>query len=254
MTKPDLTDCTFIIPYYKDSEERKENFLCILNFLTSNFIAPIIVREGRYKPDPIYTFNITNNNSLLFDWYIYKMETEFFHRTKTINDAIKASKTPIICIYDTDVVFDPVNIVLAVKMLRSNNFQMVYPYSGIFVDIYRSYITDGIIKEKKSYVSGSVGGAVFINKKLYVNAGMENENLISHAPEDMERYFRMDKLGYIIGRIEGKCYHIIHPPSTNSGANHPFVKNNLKEYEKVKSMKKSDLEHYIKTWIWASVQ
>ncbi len=127
---------------------------------------------------------------------------------------------------------------------------MVYPYSGKFVDIDRSFILDGIIKEHDSYTIGSVGGALFLNKAHYLKAGLENENIISWGPEDSERYARMQNLGYQINRIPGTCYHIKHPTGVNSSNKNPYYEANVAEYEKVKNMDGDQLTEYIKTWSW----
>jgi len=144
---------------------------------------------------------------------------------------------------------NPEQILDAVKLLREGA-DACYPYGGDFVDIERSYITYGIIKERESFAKESVGGVVFLNRLRYKEAGLENEHLISHAPEDVERYCRMLVLEYKVERVPGKCWHITHSRGVNSGPHHPHVQANTKEYLKVRSLEKEDLKNYIKTWGW----
>ncbi len=240
----DLSDVTFIIPYFRDSLERGENLQCILKFLKDNFDTKInLVESGSQisvynSPDKGY------KHSILFG--------DDFHRTKVINYGIINAETPYIAIYDTDCVFEPENILKAVQLLREG-LTLTYPYYGSFYDIERSYITDGVIKKHNSYVTGSCGGACFLNREHYLKCGLENEHLLgAHVPEDKERYERVKNLGYLIGRVEGDCYHIMHPPSKDSKAN-PYATSNNVEYLKVKNMDKKSLEKYVSEWEWTKI-
>ena len=244
MSKIDLNDVTFVIPFYKDSEERFENLKCILKFINDNFDTNICISE--VGTSSVWAeLDISGCHTFEF------REDGLFHRTKVINDGIKhpGVRTPFIAIYDTDVIFDPQDILYAVKALRLG-CEFAYPYAGEFVDIERSYIDDGVIIPKESLTKDSCGGAVFIKREAYWNAGLENEALISWAPEDVERKERMLKLKYTMARSQGRCYHIKHPPSSNSGPNNYTIKNN-EEFAKVRYMGKEELVNYIKTWEWA---
>lgn len=243
MSRIDLNDVAFIIPFYKDSEERLENLKCILKYITDNFDTDISISEVGERTE-YFDLGISCYHTVSF------RTDGLFHRTKVINDGIKHSgRSPYIAIYDTDVIFDPQDILYAVKALRAG-CEFAYPYAGDFVNIERSYISDGVIKEKESLTKDSCGGAVFINREAYWKAGLENEHLISWAPEDVERKARMLKLKYTMARATGKCYHIMHPPSSNSGPN-PYTQKNNEEFEKVKNMDKHEIVEYIKTWKWA---
>ena len=244
MSKFDLLDTTFIIPYYKDSKERVENLNCIIKFIWYNFDTNVIVLES----GPIQTMasHWSNKNHV---YEFIKNDSGIFHRTRVINEGIKKAKTPYVAIYDTDVVFEPENILSAVELLRQG-VTLSYPYDGRFIDVNRSYIEDGIIIEKESFALGSVGGACFLNREDYWKCGLENEVYQSHCPDDVDRYHRVRTLGYRVERMVGKCYHISHPASANSGVNQFTMANNI-EWNKVKAMGKEELESYIKTWEWA---
>jgi hypothetical protein len=239
MKKENLSDVTFIIPYFRDSQEREENLICILNFLESNFNTNITL--------------INCGPTLFPTWkkrYLFEPVNDgVFHRTKVLNRGIKDAQTPYIAIYDTDVIFDIYNILKAVIALRMGA-TLTYPYSGEFIDIKRSYIQDGVIIERESFATGSVGGACFINREDYWRCGLENENYLSHCPDDVDRYYRIKTLGYKVERIPGKCWHISHPPSANSGVN-KFTEANTAEWLKIKEMNKEQLTEYISTWPWA---
>lgn len=234
-----LLDVTFIIPYYRDSKEREENLICILNYLTSNFNTNIIVEER--GPSAIYAPYTKQHN-------YEQIHDAIFHRTKVINEGIKKAKTPYIAIYDTDVVFPVENIIKAVELLREGA-TLTYPYSGNFVDIQRTYIHNNIVIARESFATGSVGGACFLNREDYWKCGLENEYLKSWCPDDVTRYHVIKTLGYRIERVEGDCFHISHPPSANSGVN-KFTEHNNNEYMNLINLSKEDLIAYINTWPW----
>ena len=45
---------------------------------------------------------------------------------------------------------------------------------------------------------------------------MENENFKAYAPEDKERFYRFNTLGYSVGRINNYVYHLEHARGENS--------------------------------------
>lgn len=244
MSKIDLLDVTFVIPYFRDSVEREENLKCIIRFLNQHFQTTILIMEvGTVRTK--FDFHNYRFDSHHFN----KIHDGVFHRTKVINEGIKLAKTPYIGIYDTDVVFEPGNILKAVQTLR-DGATLAYPYDGPFVNIERSYIKDGVIKERASFVVNSVGGACFLNKEDYKKCGYENEHYISHCPDDVDRFHRVKTLGYRIERVKGKCYHIEHPIMANSIGN-KFTEHNNNEYMNITSLSKEDLEKEISTWEWA---
>jgi len=242
--KIDLTDVTFVIPFYHDTPERLENLKAVLKFINENFETMISISE---VGDKSVWAELDISGCHTFEY----RDDGLFHRTRVINDGIKhpGVRTPFIAIYDTDVIFDPQDVLQAVKSLRLG-CEFVYPYNGDFVDIERSYIQDGVIKERESLTKDSCGGAVFVNRDAYWEAGLEDENIISWGPEDTERKARMLKLKYTMARSTGKCYHIKHPPSPNSGPN-KYTQQNNAEFEKVRDMEKDELINYINTWEWA---
>ena len=96
----------------------------------------------------------------------------------------------------------------------------------------------------------SIGGAIFFNKKSYINAGMENETFKSWGGEDDELLHRFTKLDYNITRTDGYLLHLVHDRGEFSQKRHIHYNNNIKELEKIGSMTKIQLSNYIKTWEW----
>jgi len=102
-----------------------------------------------------------------------------------------------------------------------------------------------ILKGKESF-----GGAYIFSKEKYSLYGMENEEFVSHAPEDVERRIRVSRLGGRIGRINGCLYHLHHYMGIDSRHNNPHKYKNYKEFRKVSKMNKEELSEYVSTWNW----
>lgn len=238
--KPDLSEITFIIPVSLDSTERMDSLNNILHFINDKFKTNIIIIEEDTEQK---VFCIETN----IDLYFLKRESNIFYRTKVINHGLKRAQTKYACIYDTDVIFEPASFVKALELLKEDN-TLVYPYSGKFVDIERSYLSDGIIKERPSCVIESFGGALFVNLEKYKECGLENETIIGWGFEDFERHDRVKILGHKIARVPGTCWHIEHPRGINSSTQNPHWANNEKELYKVRGMDKEELQKYISLW------
>lgn len=242
--KANLRDTTIIIPIFIDSTERLENLIYVVEYIQVYFHTHIIIIESGDQP----TKEILEMEDVQ---YVFHKKTEdFFHRTKLLNSGIRLSRTRFVCLYDADVFFEPRAYAEAQKMC-SEGYSMVYPYGGKFVDVGRDVLRNGDIAEFASFATNSVGGAVFINRGDYWDAGLENENIVGWGPEDNERLARMIKLGYKTCRVEGTCWHIVHPRGTNDGPKNPYTERNNEEYEGVKEMSKEMLKEYIETWPWA---
>jgi hypothetical protein len=73
---------------------------------------------------------------------------------------------------------------------------------------------------------------------------MENENFVAYAPEDKERFYRFNTLGYNVGRINGYVYHLEHVRGQNSWFNNPHMQSNNNLWEKIQKMNKEELKDY----------
>lgn len=253
MNKIDLTDVTFNIPFKIDTPERLRNIKIVLDFLNKNFDTNIILCEN----DIDQKFHEVGNFKHMF----IPRGDYLMHRTHCLNVMARASTTPIIVNYDTDVLFPIAQYVQAVKVIRENRFDMVYPYDGRFIDLIEPHITNiraSLSVENLTPASGnlihpkSVGGAIFWNKQKFIEGGLENERFISWGWEDNERLHRFGTLGYRISRIEGVLYHISHPRSPNSAnTQHQAYYDNEKEYHRILSLSREVLRQQISTWGWA---
>jgi hypothetical protein len=232
--KPNLQQITFNIPVRIDSQDRLDNLNYSVEFLLRHFDTNVIVYEN--GPEPRYP----NRNKVK---HIFEQNNGPFHRTKYLNIMARLSTTPYIANYDCDVVFPTKQVVKAYQVLQNGESDAIYPYDGYFVDLPRDLIVTNFGK-------GSMGGAIFWNKKVFMDGGMENEYCVSWGCEDWERAKRFAKLGYRVSRVKGPLFHIHHGRGADSDERNPHYENNVVEFKKVDGMTKEQLAEYVKTWPW----
>lgn len=244
--KIDLADTTFIIPVYHDHEDRDENIHLAVKMLKEDFNCKIIVGENK-----------SHHFSHLGDKYI-RFNYQKFHRTKMLNQMVQRVLTPFFINYDTDVLVPPLQLLEAIRLLRSGE-NVVYPYDGRFARVPRSYYKElsysrdvGILTEEFKGTSLidelSVGGAVAFVKWAFLQGGGENEKFVSYGPEDKERWERYTKFIFHVERVKGIIYHIDHAITSNSSMQHEDYKKNSEEYEKCHKMTEEQLRDYVDTW------
>lgn len=259
-----LDDVTFMIPVYYDHPDRKQNL---------DLTVCMLQRDFRLQRHQII---VMENEQIKFEyhskWAQYeRTRHKYFHRTKMLNDMAKMSETRIIVNWDADVFIAPMQILSAVEFIKSGIANFVYPYDGRFARVVRKdglhsnwykslckHLDVGIFrglthfgKKGKDMAHSSVGGAVVMSKEAFIQSGMENEHMVSYAPEDCERWDRWHMLGYRVFRIIGKLYHMDHFCGANSSGKNPYFENNHAELDKIRAMDARQLQHYVYTWPWA---
>jgi len=232
MKKINLNDVTFIVLVRIESIERIENLLASIDFLTKHFDTNITIWECS-------AYNNKLLGKLLSKKICYKFIKDndtILYRTRILNQMTLETNTPIIAIWDSDVISTVQQIVDTVELLRTHEADIVYPYSRFFLDtsdiIRRMYLESRKLqvliknkdKMKEMYPPNPVGGAFFCNRTKYIESGMENERYYGWGIEDGERYARFNNLDYKIKRIEGPLFHLSHPRGINSNAQHPDQK------------------------------
>lgn len=255
----DLKDCTFIIPFKNDNQDRIANLNTILNFLNTFFKTNVIVVEQDDKKTPFKLYDNLN-----FSHILYK-NSGVFHKTKLYNIGIVNTKTKITVPYDTDVLFT-VQQFIDSRDAINQGIDYVYPYSKPLVKInssageyknrllndfnfedYMKFVKRSDDEFKKIYPRGFIrsiphGGAVFINTEKYIQMGMENELFYGYSPEDQERKHRFLMLEYKTKSIDGYLFHIDHKVDHNRRS--PKQLNLL--LNNIKKMSKDELKAYYK--------
>lgn len=260
----DLKNCTFIIPIRIESEDRMRNVVTVLAYLLKNFDTKVILKEVDVESvfedqvlPQIEDFLGDNINNLTH--VFEKSDDPVFYRMKILNEMIDMSDTKVIANYDCDVLFKKETYVESVKMIM-DGFDLVYPYGfgnyqkQVFIDddgvsefINEDFDFEVLDKKSRMY-DAQYGHVQFVNRKSYILAGMENENFRGSSPEDKERFYRFDKMGYSVGRIDDIVYHLEHSRGSNSWPNsvqgNPYMKQNFDEWEKIQNMTGHQLRSY----------
>ena len=182
-----LENTTFIIPLKIDCEDRKNNLFLNLNYLNFHFKTNVIIYE---KGNFIYENKdeiIKKYNNLKLEFLFDKNENEkIFHRTKYLNRMLDIVKTPVVCNYDIDVVFDEDVYKKCETLILQNEFDMIYPYGkGYFqiedviyknVDLIKSWINYTINKKDIAVLHVRLGDFYFkdsrhliISQEYYIN-------------------------------------------------------------------------------------
>ena len=112
-TKIDLWDVTFNIILRLDSIERLENIIASITFL--NFNTNVTVWECSYR-DNGFLKKLLDNARVS---YVFKQDDDpILFRTHYLNQMIQETTTPIVSIWDTDVIAPVNQIIDAVNLLR----------------------------------------------------------------------------------------------------------------------------------------
>ena len=121
--------------------------------------------------------------------------------------------------------------------------RQVSPEDDVVNEFLEDFDFDVLDRNSKEHTS-DYGWAQFFRKEVYINGGLENENFRAYAPEDLERFYRFQTLGYNVGRVNNTVYHLEHARGENSWFNNPHMENNTQEWEKIKVMSKEELIEY----------
>ena len=130
-TKIDLWDVTFNIILRLDSIERLENIIASITFLNRHFNTNVTVWECSYR-DNGFLKKLLDNARVS---YVFKQDDDpILFRTHYLNQMIQETTTPIVSIWDTDVIAPVNQIIDAVNLLRLQEADFVYPYDKLFLD------------------------------------------------------------------------------------------------------------------------
>ena len=252
---------TFLIPVKLESQDRVRNLTTVLTYLLTKFDAKIIVKECDIEnkfsklimPYLVKRFGIISHR---FDYIYEKQTTNYFHKTKILNDLIQKSDTEVVCNYDTDVLLPITSYTLAYEMIIRGQCDAVYPYGcGIYQkavkydnNIFDNFINSDLdVKQLDTYSSSTcstIGWCQFIRKENYIHSYMMNENFHAWGPEDCELYYRLNVLGNRVVRVSDYVYHLEHGRSTDSWFSNPMWQRNTELWNWIRSQSKEDLLRY----------
>lgn len=257
--KIDLSKATFIIPIRIESQDRLRNVITTTAFLLENFDTNIIIKEvdseSIFIEDALPVLEDILEVDVNVKHIFERSEEPLFHRQKVLNEMIVESNTEVVVNYDCDVLLPLESYETAYRGIIEGVYDAVYPYgNGMYqkqVKADDSVVSQFLQTRNYDYLdevsnlhTSDFGWVQFFKRDVYIKGGMENENFKAYAPEDKERFYRFNALGYNIGRIENYVYHLEHARGQNSWFTNPHMQSNMEEWEKIQSMSKERLIEY----------
>lgn len=252
----DLKDITFIIPVRIESPDREANARITLNYLCTHLNTNIIILEHDSSPKmPEILKDIKQGRTKIEYRFIDNKEgTEIFHRTKFLNIMLDIVETPVVVNYDVDVLLRPEVYKQCRDLIVNDRMDLVYPYfwgTSQYQVYYpgrdrvaASLSLDSLIPGDYNLNRSEYGHCQFFNTLSYRKGGMENEGFISYAPEDQERGYRFQKLGYKVMWNHAYVYHLEHTRGINSSSANPMMNVNNQLFEDIKRMSEQELALY----------
>ena len=265
LTKPRVDkftekDMTFIIPF-RGTKIRTKTLVKTLEYLTNEFKeSSFFIAEHNYRP----SLDLSKFKNVKIRYDLIKCdEDELFDRTGTLNYLIKHSKGKLLINNDSDVFLKRESYMKGLSLINGG-YDMVVPYCGIGWNVHHNFTFNEKLDSKLNYRRwvSAVGGVVMIPRKTYIEAGMENHNIISWGYEDFERLWRFKNLGYNVCSPwdhtgEDKVfkdhllYHYDHDEDRGVNSNNnPHKKNNEKISNEIKKMDREELLEHISDWKW----
>jgi hypothetical protein len=258
----DLSNATFIIPIRIESEDRLRNVVTTTAFLLENFKTNIIIKEedkvSRFNREAVPILNSILSVPLTVNHIFEYSEEPLFHRQRVLNEMIAVADTEIVVNYDCDAILPIESIKLAYDSIMDGTHDVVYPYGwgnyqyqvkpsdDVVSDFLENY-DYAILKSNSTIYDAQSGWVQFFKRSVYIEGGMENENFRAYAPEDKERLYRFEKLGYNVGRIFDFIYHLEHARGQNSWFTNPHMEHNNNVWEGIQKMSKQQLVEYYST-------
>jgi hypothetical protein len=256
---------TFLMPCRIESEDRLKNVITSVSYLAHHFPqAKIIVKE--YDKQSIFSErvipalervfgNVPPNLRLIYE----KSEQQFFHKTRILNDLLLAADTEIVYNYDVDVVYPVSSYETAYRMITEGGYDAVYTYGcGIYqwavdypIEVFDRFILSkfdfGTIHPNCNLQPSVMGWGQMIKRQVEIDAGLWNENFISWGSEDCEFHYRLQALGYRVGRVNDFVYHFEHGRTFNSHYNNPKFMDNHNLWQTIRTMDKDSIVKYYRS-------
>lgn len=249
--KLNLTDVSFLIPIRIESVDRYRNLLLVIRYLTLYTNTHILILEADVSP------KISSSILKKEVEYCFVVDShEKFHRTHYINQLAMKAITPYICICDADIIIPIKQLEATIDLLRKGDVY-VLPYNGSVIftkeEEKQQFIEncDPCVFDIKIHLTHVCGGAIFMNRDVFMQFGMSNEKITSWGPDDVEQKKRVEILGGSMSQTAGVLYHLAHSRGQNSTYEDNKERIRLTgEYIRIASMNQTELKNYIASWDW----
>ncbi len=252
-----LNDVTFLFRLKLDSMDRLENLLMVIEFIDKHFDTNIQVMETAPFDNHILKKLLPKHISI----NVIEDYDPIYHYTKYMNRMVKNCQTPIVAVWEADVIVPIEQITASVDWIRQEKADFVSPYKEKALDTTRilreiffktrdiDILHDNHGKMIELYSPNPVGGGFFADREAYIQAGKENEAFYGWGREDGERIIRWKILGYKYKRVSGPLFHLSHDRGINSRFHSPR-QDDMKTSEvfRIYAMSKNELNDEIKGW------
>lgn len=236
----------------KTLEERVSNLNMVLNELSQIENVTILILEADR------TSSYRQKVSVLNVHYTFVKDGDsVFHRTKYLNRILQETDCDIVGIWDADVMIRRKQISEAIEAIKIGRAVMSFPYDGRFYMLFPNMSDERSFKRLENNIEWHnlvhdphlVGETFLVNRKIYLEAGGENEHFYSWRLADAERVKRMEILGLRVYWANGVLFHLYHPIGKNSWQDKEEIeKRNRLEFLKVCGMTREELQEYVRTW------
>ena len=265
-----MNDLTFLMPCRIESEDRLRNVITSISYLSHYFPqSKIIVKESDsqsiFQRDALPVIqNIFGGSPKNLNHIFEKTDNKFFYKTRILNDLLLESTTSIVYNYDVDVVYPISSYETAYHLIENNQLDVVYPYGcGVY-----QYAVDYPISTFEAFVESEfdlrilhpncrlqpsvMGWGQMIKRQVYIDSYMWNENFISWGAEDCEYYYRLQALGYKVGRVNNIVYHLEHSRTFNSHYHNPKFMDNHNLWQNIRTWDENMIVKYYESQNYVS--
>ena len=257
-----MNNLTFLMPCRIESEDRLKNVITSIGYITHHFPqSTIIIKENDThsvfgeKALPLIQ-KIFGNTPTNLHHIFEQSKDQFFYKTRILNDLLLASKTEVVYNYDVDVVYPVSSYITAYNMIVQGGFDVVYPYGcGVYqwavdypIPLFDAFVQSkfdlNLLQPNCRLQPSVMGWGQMIKRQVYIDSYMWNENFISWGAEDCEYYYRLQALGYHVGRVNDVVYHFDHSRTFNSHYHNPKFMDNHNLWQTIRTWDKDAIMSY----------
>jgi len=239
---------SIIISYRESSEDRKYNFMCLLDYLSHfqdrNTEIIIVEQDDESKLD--WLSEVKGNEYIN---HIFVQNDGIFNKGWGYNIGAKNATTNILMFTDSDIFIKPQTYTVAINNL--NKFDVINPYhSVIFLDeestkAYRENKYSFAIANKFKPIKHTIitGGVFFMKKDKFLEIKGFDEDCYGYGHEDDILDEKIRKLGLSVHTLNDISIHMYHENiNTNKDdLYYAFLEVNKQLYSEYKDLNKQDI-------------
>ena len=240
------------MPVRVESQDRANNILTSVSYLLYHLDTNIIILED----DKISRVPGILGNKIDQVKYIFNRNDEYlFWKTKHLNTMALQVTTPIMVMYDCDIIMEPDGYQKTRDMITKDGFEYVVGFGDLTrVNQLQHDTLRRTMNPRKLFENGkmraAVGSPAWVLKDKYMEAGMENEFFKSWGFEDNERHWRFIRMGLKHRHGEGALWHLEHCRVSNNFNSNPHLDTNANLFHAVEGELPEQTRARVATFPW----